>query len=107
MVIESEEDEELLNADNYCYACGKEENHNVLLVCDKCVRKCCHIYCLNPPLEFIPEDEWYCDYCVVNGNMIHSNPIAGIRVTSRRDVFFEIARNVENNIRGNRRRNQI
>lgn len=48
-----------------------------MLVCDKCVRKCCHIYCLNPPLEFIPENEWLCDFCV-NKGFSSPNPTAGI-----------------------------
>lgn len=63
--IDEEVDEELENADSYCYKCRSEDNSNVLLVCDNCVRKCCHTFCLDPPLEFIPLDNWYCDYCVI------------------------------------------
>ena len=65
MEFEEEVDEELENADNYCYKCRSENNSNVLLVCDHCVKKCCHTYCLDPPLEFIPVEDWYCDFCVI------------------------------------------
>lgn len=77
-MVENDEEDDLLNADHFCYACNSEENHNVLLVCDHCVQKCCHIYCLNPPLEFVPDDEWYCDFCVETTNIVPRNPTAGI-----------------------------
>jgi hypothetical protein len=34
-----------------------------MLVCDHCLRKCCHMYCLEPALEEIPHEPWYCDFC--------------------------------------------
>lgn len=34
-----------------------------MLICDQCDKNCCHIYCLSPPINFIPEDNWYCRDC--------------------------------------------
>lgn len=47
--------------DNYelCVVCGKGGE---LLCCDGC-NVPYHIECLNPPLEKIPEGDWYCSYC--------------------------------------------
>jgi len=37
-----------------------------ILLCDECERGF-HIYCLNPPLESIPDiDEWYCPSCLLS-----------------------------------------
>ena len=96
-------DEELADADNHCYKCEREENFNTLLVCDHCVIKCCHTYCLDPPLEFIPENEWYCDYCVVYQNIQTTNPIAGIfrrRLRRNRGINYG-GRNIFGSMRNN------
>eukprot|EP01031_Cornospumella_fuschlensis_P036529 gene36529-44313_t len=51
-----------------CTVCGGVENEDQILVCDKnCFREC-HIYCLRPPLQHIPEDEWYCEVCDTLGS---------------------------------------
>lgn len=71
-------DEIIENADPFCYVCNTSENANFMLICDKCDTKCCHINCLDPPMRFIPEDEWYCDYCVRDHNLRYNNPIANI-----------------------------
>ncbi len=55
--------------------CEESKNSNILLVCDKCVEKVCHIYCLDPPLQFIPEIEWFCDFCVKNEEIKPTLPI--------------------------------
>lgn len=57
-----------LEAEDNCYVCDGEDNPDVMLVCDQCHFKCCHIYCCNPPLESIPEDEWTCIYCAEQNN---------------------------------------
>lgn len=55
----------LLNlADEHCYACELTHNQDDMLVCDHCLTKCCHIQCLNPPLEEVPHEPWYCDTCI-------------------------------------------
>lgn len=32
------------------------------MLCDRCDRGC-HIFCLSPPLETVPEGEWLCPTC--------------------------------------------
>lgn len=46
-----------------CYVCGGKHDAHMQLLCDEC-NMAYHIYCLNPPLSKIPEDEdWYCPSC--------------------------------------------
>ncbi|XP_068091522.1 E3 ubiquitin-protein ligase UHRF2 isoform X1 [Hyperolius riggenbachi] len=46
-----------------CYVCGGKQDAHMQLLCDEC-NMAYHIYCLNPPLPKIPEDEdWYCPSC--------------------------------------------
>uniref|UniRef100_A0A8C4Y4S3 RING-type E3 ubiquitin transferase n=1 Tax=Gopherus evgoodei TaxID=1825980 RepID=A0A8C4Y4S3_9SAUR len=39
-----------------CYLCGGKQDAHMQLLCDEC-NMAYHIYCLNPPLSKIPEDE--------------------------------------------------
>ena len=72
------EEELIANADNFCYFCEGTNDDNYLLICDHCNLKCCHTFCLDPPLQFVPQDEWYCDYCFRNFGVRGNNPIAGM-----------------------------
>ncbi|XP_023662314.1 E3 ubiquitin-protein ligase UHRF1 isoform X2 [Paramormyrops kingsleyae] len=46
-----------------CYVCGIKQDPDKQLLCDEC-DMAFHMYCLNPPLTTIPEDEdWYCPSC--------------------------------------------
>ncbi|XP_028273546.1 E3 ubiquitin-protein ligase UHRF2 isoform X2 [Parambassis ranga] len=46
-----------------CCVCGGKQDAHMQLLCDEC-NMAFHIYCLNPPLAQIPEDEdWYCPTC--------------------------------------------
>uniref|UniRef100_H9GE29 E3 ubiquitin-protein ligase UHRF n=1 Tax=Anolis carolinensis TaxID=28377 RepID=H9GE29_ANOCA len=46
-----------------CYICGGKQDPEKQLMCDEC-DMAFHIYCLNPPLSRIPDDEdWYCPEC--------------------------------------------
>ncbi|KAJ7427209.1 E3 ubiquitin-protein ligase UHRF1 [Willisornis vidua] len=46
-----------------CYICGGKQDPDKQLMCDEC-DMAFHIYCLNPPLSSIPDDEdWYCPEC--------------------------------------------
>ena len=42
-----------------CLICGLDNDHGKLLLCEVCNGEY-HTYCLVPPLESIPENEWYC-----------------------------------------------
>ncbi|CAO3626821.1 unnamed protein product [Cunninghamella echinulata] len=48
--------------DDWCVKCHKETDEDKLLLCDKCDSPM-HTYCAVPPLDSIPEGEWYCDTC--------------------------------------------
>uniref|UniRef100_A0A3B3BB23 E3 ubiquitin-protein ligase UHRF n=1 Tax=Oryzias melastigma TaxID=30732 RepID=A0A3B3BB23_ORYME len=46
-----------------CCVCGGKQDASMQLLCDEC-NMAFHIYCLNPPLTTIPDDEdWYCPTC--------------------------------------------
>ncbi|XP_063311668.1 E3 ubiquitin-protein ligase UHRF1 [Pelobates fuscus] len=46
-----------------CHVCGGKQDPGKQLLCDEC-DMAFHIYCLNPPLSSIPQDEdWYCPDC--------------------------------------------
>ncbi|XP_062867782.1 E3 ubiquitin-protein ligase UHRF2-like isoform X1 [Trichomycterus rosablanca] len=46
-----------------CCVCGGKQDAHMQLLCDEC-NMAFHLYCLNPPLSTIPEDEdWYCPTC--------------------------------------------
>mmetsp|Transcript_22581 Transcript_22581/g.33018 ORF Transcript_22581/g.33018 Transcript_22581/m.33018 type:complete len:770 (-) Transcript_22581:183-2492(-) len=45
-----------------CRACFGKHDSSYLLICDGCDVEF-HTYCLNPPLEAIPEGAWYCSHC--------------------------------------------
>ncbi|XP_053228890.1 E3 ubiquitin-protein ligase UHRF1 [Podarcis raffonei] len=46
-----------------CHVCGGKQDPEKQLMCDEC-DMAFHIYCLNPPLNRIPDDEdWYCPEC--------------------------------------------
>ncbi|KAM4809973.1 E3 ubiquitin-protein ligase UHRF1 [Rhinophrynus dorsalis] len=46
-----------------CHMCGGKQDPEKQLLCDEC-DMAFHIYCLNPPLSTIPQDEdWYCPDC--------------------------------------------
>lgn len=49
-----------------------------MLVCDHCLVKCCHMYCLVPVLQDIPHEPWYCDYCRRDHNIRSILPCANL-----------------------------
>lgn len=48
--------------DVVCSTCAKGDRPNMLLLCDSCPRGF-HIDCLDPPLEAIPDGDWFCPFC--------------------------------------------
>ncbi|XP_057558335.1 bromodomain adjacent to zinc finger domain protein 2A isoform X4 [Hippopotamus amphibius kiboko] len=46
-----------------CLVCRKGDNDESLLLCDGCDRGC-HIYCLRPKMEAVPEGDWFCAVCL-------------------------------------------
>lgn len=49
----------------HCEACGRTEDADVMLLCDKC-NKGFHMFCLQPPLDEVPDDDWFCIKCSTN-----------------------------------------
>ncbi|XP_037340963.2 E3 ubiquitin-protein ligase UHRF2-like isoform X1 [Pungitius pungitius] len=53
-----------------CCVCGGKQDAHMQLLCDEC-NMAFHIYCLNPPLATIPDDEdWYCPTCKNDTNEV-------------------------------------
>nr|XP_012218313.1 PREDICTED: E3 ubiquitin-protein ligase UHRF1-like [Linepithema humile] len=52
-----------------CNICGGKQDENKLLLCDEC-DYAYHLTCLEPPLEVIPEGDWYCPECKNDENEI-------------------------------------
>ena len=51
-----------LKFDTHCRVCHKAGN---LICCDSCPAAF-HLHCLNPPLETVPPDDWFCNVCQLN-----------------------------------------
>ncbi|KAF5290718.1 hypothetical protein FQA39_LY14637 [Lamprigera yunnana] len=45
-----------------CEVCGSSRDEDRLLLCDRC-DLAYHLECLRPPLDLIPEGEWFCSSC--------------------------------------------
>ncbi|KAL3531526.1 hypothetical protein ACH5RR_010848 [Cinchona calisaya] len=63
-----EEDDDDNNDDITCQVCGSRDRGDVMLICgDESGSSGCgigtHIDCCDPPLEEIPEGNWYCSKC--------------------------------------------
>lgn len=52
----------MLDIQDYCHICGKDDDDPHIVLCDKCNRGF-HTKCLNPMLEKIPNGEWICVIC--------------------------------------------
>jgi hypothetical protein len=66
-VCEKEEEEEPLTESltikeiqkDGCQKCGKDDHHNLLLLCECCNDEY-HTYCLDPPLDRVPDGDFVC-----------------------------------------------
>lgn len=67
-----EEDEELPviieNTEEFCYVCELTGDPEALLVCDHCNFKVCHTGCLPEPIDWVPEEDFYCVDCCAVGS---------------------------------------
>ena len=56
--------------DHGCQICGGLQDEHLVLLCDRpmCNREY-HMTCLSPPLEQVPEGDWFCPYCVSTGRV--------------------------------------
>lgn len=64
-VLEPEGDAaEDANNDHHMEYCRVCKDGGELLCCEQCP-SAYHVYCLNPPLTRVPDEEWYCPRCAV------------------------------------------
>ncbi|XP_050296174.1 E3 ubiquitin-protein ligase UHRF1-like isoform X2 [Anthonomus grandis grandis] len=52
-----------------CHECGGKENWDKIILCDECDMGY-HTDCLDPPMDDIPEDDWYCPSCKTDDSQI-------------------------------------
>ncbi len=52
-----------------CNVCGEKDRDDDQLICDEC-EYYYHKDCLDPPLEEVPDGDWYCPTCFNDGNEI-------------------------------------
>ena len=55
-----------------CSVCGGNEEEDLVLLCDGdgCTNEI-HMYCLKPIVTVVPEGDWYCPVCDINGTTLH------------------------------------
>ena len=46
-----------------CELCKGGHHEEQIILCDHC-DKGCHMFCLSPPLDAVPEGDWLCPSCV-------------------------------------------
>jgi hypothetical protein len=53
-----------------CLICGNtyDDDDVKLIICDEC-NEGFHVYCLDPPLEEIPEDSFFCKECLIKKDL--------------------------------------
>lgn len=47
-----------------CEGCGQKHDEARLILCDDCDISY-HIYCMDPPLDFVPQGNWKCKWCAI------------------------------------------
>ncbi|XP_008592048.1 PREDICTED: PHD and RING finger domain-containing protein 1 isoform X2 [Galeopterus variegatus] len=66
----------------FCEVCGRSDREDRLLLCDGCDAGY-HMECLDPPLQEVPVDEWFCPEC--------TGPAADAGSTSEEEVSLLLA----------------
>ena len=68
-----------------CEVCGKNDNPDKTVLCDCCDQGASHIYCCDPPMRKVSEDEeWLCKHCKA---MVKGDPY--VRCTALVSAYFE------------------
>lgn len=59
-------------ATTICSVCGGSEEEDLVLLCDGpgCTSEI-HMYCLKPLVTAVPEGDWFCPSCDINGTTLH------------------------------------
>jgi len=91
LVGEAEEDEYLIKS-NGCELCGSGFRGEDLLLCDGC-DGLFHRQCLNPPLDSVPEGDWFCNACTDYdsdvSSIIHIEGCGGYVIEQRKQSMAE------------------
>ncbi|CAM9530650.1 unnamed protein product [Discosporangium mesarthrocarpum] len=45
-----------------CMVCEKNDYQTEIVLCDSCDEEY-HIFCLKPPLKYVPPGDWFCPSC--------------------------------------------
>jgi len=61
-IFQAKEEEETNDGDEICEICQSGEDADNMLLCDGC-DKGYHMKCLTPPLQTLPEGDWFCSEC--------------------------------------------
>nr|CAH7721397.1 unnamed protein product [Callosobruchus chinensis] len=61
--------ENIIDDPTFCVICGSRDHEDRMLLCDGCDQGF-HMYCLEPPLDNIPEGAWYCPGCRSGINLL-------------------------------------
>ncbi|XP_033717434.1 PHD and RING finger domain-containing protein 1 isoform X14 [Tursiops truncatus] len=70
----------------FCGVCGRSDREDRLLLCDGCDAGY-HMECLDPPLQEVPVDEWFCPECAAPG----AAPAADAGPVSEEEVSLLLA----------------
>ncbi|XP_029770795.1 PHD and RING finger domain-containing protein 1 isoform X1 [Suricata suricatta] len=70
----------------FCEVCGRSDREDRLLLCDGCDAGY-HMECLDPPLQEVPVDEWFCPECAAPG----AAPAADAGPVSEEEVSLLLA----------------
>ncbi|KAK1939647.1 hypothetical protein X943_001917 [Babesia divergens] len=62
-----------------CEVCGADSDWEALLLCDGC-NLGYHIFCLDPPLDSVPQGDWFCKACLEAQGMRHEESERTINV---------------------------
>ncbi|XP_013006024.1 PHD and RING finger domain-containing protein 1 isoform X3 [Cavia porcellus] len=79
---EEEEEED----PTFCEVCGRSDREDRLLLCDGCDAGY-HMECLDPPLQEVPVDEWFCPECATPG----TGPATDVAPVSEEEVSLLLA----------------
>lgn len=68
------------NDDLFCVHCFAADRDTEFILCEEC-NACAHIGCLAPPLDKIPDDNWYCHDCEQRAILVSCwTPLADVPV---------------------------
>ncbi|XP_069696612.1 serine/arginine repetitive matrix protein 2 isoform X2 [Periplaneta americana] len=63
-----QDEEEVQEDPTYCEVCGECDREDRMLLCDGCDLGY-HLECLDPPMDTVPLDEWFCPDCVLSNSV--------------------------------------